>query len=102
MTYLLDTNACTALINGSPEQVRRRFERECAAGAAMATSSITVFELWYGVRKSQRREANQREPAAQSDRRRHAGTSPSTSRYPTPHTLTSNRSGPLDSFSLSR
>jgi len=60
MTYLLDTNACIALINGSPEQVRRRFERECAAGAAMATSSITVFELWYGVRKSQRREANAR------------------------------------------
>ena len=26
----------------------------------MATSSITVFELWYGVRKSQRREANAR------------------------------------------
>ena len=58
MTYLLDTNACIALINGHPEEVRKRFERAFADGAAVATSSIAVYELWYGVGKSQRRELN--------------------------------------------
>lgn len=58
MTYLLDTNACIALINGRPPQIRTRFERECSAAATMATSSIVVFELWYGVGKSHRRKAN--------------------------------------------
>lgn len=58
MTYLLDTNACIALINGKPEQVRRHFERQFSGGATVVTSSIVVFELWYGVGKSQRRETN--------------------------------------------
>jgi tRNA(fMet)-specific endonuclease VapC len=52
VTYLLDTNACIALINGKPAEVRRRFEVEAAAGTAIATSSIVTFELWYGVAKS--------------------------------------------------
>ena len=52
MTYLLDTNACIALINGKPEQVRRQFERRSSGEATMVTSSIVVFELWYGVGKS--------------------------------------------------
>ena len=60
MTYLLDTNVCIALINGRPEGVRRRFTRESSSGAAIATSSVVVFELWYGVGKSQRPEANTR------------------------------------------
>jgi len=60
VTYLLDTNACIALINGKPEQVRRRFERQFSGGATVVTSSVVVFELWYGVGKSQRREANAR------------------------------------------
>ena len=58
MTYLLDTNACIALINGRPEAVRRRFERASSAGESLATSSIVLFELWYGVAKSQRSKAN--------------------------------------------
>ena len=58
MTYLLDTNACIGLINGKPAEVRRRFERESLDGASMATSSVVVFELWYGVAKSQRQDAN--------------------------------------------
>jgi tRNA(fMet)-specific endonuclease VapC len=57
---LLDTNACIALINGRPEAVRRRFERASSGGAAIATSSVAVSELWYGVGTSQRREANAR------------------------------------------
>lgn len=58
MTYLLDTNACIALINGRPESVRRRFERASVAGDVIATSSVVLFELWYGVAKSQRPKVN--------------------------------------------
>ena len=58
MTYLLDTNACIALINGSPAEVRSRFDQVSSAGESIATSSIVVFELWYGVAKSARRAMN--------------------------------------------
>ena len=58
MTYLLDTNACIAIINGRPETVRRRFERANRAGELVATSSIVLFELWCGVAKSQRPKVN--------------------------------------------
>ena len=58
MTYLLDTNACIALINGRPEAVRRRFARVSAGEDVIATSSIVLFELWYGVAKSQRPKVN--------------------------------------------
>jgi tRNA(fMet)-specific endonuclease VapC len=55
---LLDTNVCIALINGKPAEVRRRFEVVAATGAAMSTSSIVTYELWYGVAKSARASAN--------------------------------------------
>ena len=58
MTYLLDTNACIALINGTPNEVRRRFQRGINRDATMLVSSVVAFELWYGVAKSQRKEAN--------------------------------------------
>ena len=58
MTYLLDTNACIALINGKPALVRSRFQRVLAADAKICVSSIVAFELWYGVAKSARPEAN--------------------------------------------
>ena len=58
MTYLLDTNACMALINGTPKEVRRRFQRAINKDAAMLVSSVVAFELWYGVAKSQRKDAN--------------------------------------------
>jgi len=60
VTYLLDTNACIALINGSPSAVRRRFQRAIAKEATVVVSSVVAFELWYGVAKSQRKEANTR------------------------------------------
>ena len=37
MTYLLDTNACIALINGRPEAVRRSFARVSAGDDVIAT-----------------------------------------------------------------
>jgi len=58
VTYLLDTNACIALISGNPAAVRRQFERANSAGEQIATSSVVIFDLWYGVTKSSRREAN--------------------------------------------
>jgi len=57
-TCLLDTNACIALINGTQAGVRRRFQRAVARDRAMLVSSIVAYELWYGVRRSQRKEAN--------------------------------------------
>jgi tRNA(fMet)-specific endonuclease VapC len=55
--YLIDTNACIALINGS-EVVRRRFQRAVARKSVILLSSIVAFELWYGVAKSQRKDSN--------------------------------------------
>jgi tRNA(fMet)-specific endonuclease VapC len=58
VTYLLDTNVCVALINGRPAKVRQQLERTLAGPNEAVTSSIVLFELWYGVGKSARIEAN--------------------------------------------
>ena len=57
-TYLLDTNACIALINGTEANVRRRFQRAVARENVIRLSSIVAFELWYGVAKSRRKDSN--------------------------------------------
>jgi tRNA(fMet)-specific endonuclease VapC len=57
-TYLLDTNACIALINGREIRVRRRFQRAVARESVILLSSIVAFDLWYGVAKSQRKDSN--------------------------------------------
>ena len=56
--YLIDTNACIALINGAEINVRRRFKRAVARESVILLSSIVAFELWYGVAKSQRKDSN--------------------------------------------
>ena len=53
MNYLLDTNICIALINGTSSKVRARFAQVSRQKAALATSAIVVHELWYGVAKSE-------------------------------------------------
>ena len=58
MNYLLDTNACIALINGRPPSVRTKFQTATEKGAKIFVSSIAAFELWYGVEISSRREYN--------------------------------------------
>jgi tRNA(fMet)-specific endonuclease VapC len=60
VTLLLDTNACIALINGRPASVRARFQKAIAGGATVFVPAIVAFELWYGVAKSSRQEANRR------------------------------------------
>jgi len=56
--YLLDTNACIALINGKPLPVRVRLQSAIDRGDDVFVSSVSVFELWYGVTKSTRTQAN--------------------------------------------
>lgn len=58
MSYLLDTNACIALINGKPAAVRNRFQKAIHAGEQVNVSTVAVFELWYGVEKSEQKEEN--------------------------------------------
>jgi tRNA(fMet)-specific endonuclease VapC len=58
VNYLLDTNACIAVINGWPSSVRERFERAVASGNKVFVSSIVAFELWYGLAKSSQPETN--------------------------------------------
>ena len=58
MNYLLDTNACIALINGKPIAVRNRFQKAINAGEQINVSTVALFELWYGVEKSEQQEAN--------------------------------------------
>lgn len=68
MSYLLDTNVCIALINGSELKVRARSAQASQRGAALATSSIVAHELWYGVAKSSRIAQNANRLAAFLDR----------------------------------
>ena len=63
-TYLLDTNTCIALINGTEANFRRRFRRVLARESVVLLSSIVAFELWYGVAKSQRQDHNRQRLAA--------------------------------------
>lgn len=60
MSYLLDTNACIAVINGNPSSVRARLQEALDGGAQVLVSTVVAFELWYGVAKSARQEANAR------------------------------------------
>lgn len=54
MNYLLDTNACIALINGEPSAVRNRFRKVIHGPVEILVPAMVVFELWYGVSKSSR------------------------------------------------
>ena len=60
MDYLLDTNACIAVINGHPPAVRLRLEAAVTSGARILISSVALFELWYGVAKSKKQEFNRK------------------------------------------
>ncbi|TGN17906.1 type II toxin-antitoxin system tRNA(fMet)-specific endonuclease VapC [Leptospira idonii] len=56
--YLLDTNICIYIINKKPETVLKKFKKISLDNIFI--SSITEFELRYGVEKSQRHEQNLR------------------------------------------
>lgn len=58
MKYLLDTNACIALINAKPAPVREQFAKELSKGSTAYVSSVVIYELRYGIAKSTRRQQN--------------------------------------------
>ena len=58
MSYLLDTNAVIALLRDEPAIFRKRLRRAVSRGAAIAVSSVVLYELWYGVARSARRREN--------------------------------------------
>jgi len=60
MSYLLDTNACIALMSATTNSVQTRFAHASHKGGKFFTSSVVAFELWYGVFKSRRQEENTR------------------------------------------
>ncbi len=53
MRYLFDTNICIYLIKKRPPEVLEQFK--CHSPKDVAISTITLFELEYGVEKSERR-----------------------------------------------
>jgi tRNA(fMet)-specific endonuclease VapC len=54
----LDTNAVIAAINRRSPNVRRRLEAAFAELVSVGVPAIVLYELWYGVKKSARPEAN--------------------------------------------
>ena len=64
MSYLLDTNVCIALLNEKSAQIEQRVVEELRASSQLCVSSVSVFELWYGVAKSSRRHSNAQKLAA--------------------------------------
>lgn len=60
MNYLLDTNACIALMSSTSNSVQTQFARTFHKGGRYFTSSVVAFELWYGVFKSARPVENTR------------------------------------------
>jgi tRNA(fMet)-specific endonuclease VapC len=56
--YLLDTNACIALINRKPGSVRTRLDHALRGGAEAFVSAVAAFELWYGAAKGKHQEKN--------------------------------------------
>jgi tRNA(fMet)-specific endonuclease VapC len=55
--YMLDTNACIALIKSRPEAMRIRFSGLLTD--EVGVSSIVAAELWYGVALSQKKRQNE-------------------------------------------
>jgi len=58
VNYFLDTNAVIALLKNQPAGVRGRLRRVVSRGASIAVSSVVLYELWYGVARSDRRRDN--------------------------------------------
>jgi len=54
MSYLLDTSTCVDLLRPKASPVRMRAEKAVASGERLLLSSIVIYELWYGVQKSER------------------------------------------------
>jgi tRNA(fMet)-specific endonuclease VapC len=60
LDYLLDTNACIAVINGAPAPVRARLRKAVDDDAKVSVSSLVTFELWHWAARSARPELNEK------------------------------------------
>jgi tRNA(fMet)-specific endonuclease VapC len=58
VNYLLDTNAVIAVLKDQPPWVRNRLRAVVSRGGSIGVSTIVLYELWYGVARSQRRREN--------------------------------------------
>lgn len=56
--YLLDTNICIFTMNQRPLWVGQKLQQATESGHTIGISSVTLHELWYGVQRSTRLEAN--------------------------------------------
>jgi tRNA(fMet)-specific endonuclease VapC len=54
VSYLLDTNVCIAVVNKRPTQVRHRLGEMGRNQAMMYVSAVSLFEIDFGLRKSDR------------------------------------------------
>jgi tRNA(fMet)-specific endonuclease VapC len=54
----LDTNAVIAAVNQRTPGVRHRLEQAFEHGIAVGIPAIVLYEMWYGIRKSMRSQAN--------------------------------------------
>ncbi len=57
MRYLLDTNICIYLIKKRPSEVLERFRQHSPQDVSIST--ITLFELKYGIEKNQYRQRSE-------------------------------------------
>lgn len=58
MDYVLDTNACIALLPGHRHPVLTNLLRRQAEQSRIYVSSVVLFELHYGIVKSKRKQEN--------------------------------------------
>jgi tRNA(fMet)-specific endonuclease VapC len=58
VNYLLDTKVVIALLKNRPPGVRSRLRRVVSRGVSISVSTVVLYELWYGVARSQRRREN--------------------------------------------
>jgi tRNA(fMet)-specific endonuclease VapC len=54
----LDTNAVIAAINQRKPAVRRRLEQALVDRVIIGIPAVVLYEIWYGIRKSMRPQAN--------------------------------------------
>ena len=54
----LDTNIVIAVINQRAAEVRQRLMKTLHDGTIVGIPTIVLFELWYGIKKSARAQAN--------------------------------------------
>jgi tRNA(fMet)-specific endonuclease VapC len=54
----LDTNAVIAAVNQRKPCVRRRLEQALVDRVTVGISTVVLYEMWYGIRKSMRPQAN--------------------------------------------